>query len=225
MEAIPYEHPLQFLRYLHAQRFCDREIAEYLNDPPSYLLHNHPRVASPLHLLDKPDPPVKWSRRMVRRWRHKLGLKAHRAVRTDYASPQDVRACRRRHYARRWSECGLDLYPAQVDILDALFERGPQTMRGVFPGRRAPKLTGGRSAVAALVAAGLVVLLASVYEYGRLVRQYALAPGVAPRHDRRRPTGIDQQFRALNLIEDMTGRLPSPTGAPHTSRAKNFRDN
>lgn len=216
MDAIPYDRPIAFLRYLHGQRFCDREIAEYLNDPRSYLLHLHPHAPPP-------EQPGRWTRRMVRRWRAKLGLKAHPLVRRDLDHPAEARVIGRRAYAARWSALGLDLYPAQVDILDALHGHGRHTMRELMARHgwsRPPTLHGTRSAVARLVEAGAVVIAADVPEGGRLVRQYALAEGVAPRGERRRLTGVEQRLKDLKLIEDTKGRLPYPTGAPHTSGAE-----
>src|SRR5262245_22240695 len=131
MDAIPIDSPTKFLRYLHARRFSDREIADYLNDPLSYLLHKHPDVVSPLILYAERPTETFWTRRMVRRWRKKLGLASPRCVRREMkfgrtGKPNEAYETRRQAYAARWVTLGLDLRPRQVDILDALHEEGPQ---------------------------------------------------------------------------------------------------
>lgn len=222
-QPIP-SNPIQFLRYLHRRRFSDREIAAILNDPPLYLLHQHAHAESPLRLLDLPQTDRHWTRRMVQWTRCKLGLKGHRKTRRDIKHPGQTRTIARRTYASRWVSLGLDLYPAQVDILDALCD-GPQTMREIMgrSGRsKWPLLDGGRSAVAAIIESGTVVIVGSVSEHGRVVRQYALAEGVRPTHTRRRLTGVEQRLKSLGLIEDMASSLPSLTSATCTSADENI---
>jgi len=224
-ERPPIDRPIAFLRYLHQRRFCDREIALYLNDPPLYLLHLHPHTSSALCLLDAPPPAITWTRRMVQWTRNKLGLRGHRKPRRELKNAAQACGYSRHIYALRWATLGLDLYPAQVDILDALLEHGPQTMGEMMARHgwtRPPTLHGTKSAIASLIESRVVVLLGSAVYNGKVVRQYGLADGVKPAHDRRRLTGVEQRLKAMGLIEDQSGSLPYPTSATYSSAERDI---
>lgn len=219
---IPINNPREFLRFLHKRRFSDREIADYLNDPPSYLLHEHPHEESPLKLLYEPRPLRIWTRHMVRQYRRKHGLPSARTLRSDMAGLAAIHKAEREIYALRWAQSvQCDLRRSQVDMLDTLYEHGPQTMRQLMRANgwtRLPRLDGGRLAMGQLVTVGAVELLGSTVEDGRVVRLYGLAKGVGPQNERRRLTGVEQTQRKMRLIEDLPGSRHSLTVAS----AKNY---
>lgn len=200
---IPINNPHVFLRFLHARRFSDREIAEYLNDPPLYLLHEHPAEESPV--LYEPPPYRVWTARMVRRRREKWGLKKNEKVRREFRYYGELVTSQRQYYGKHWNALGLDLCRSQVDLLDALHAHGPATMLQLMARcgwSRPPRLHGNRTAIGPLVSEGLVEV-SHTAEGGEVVRLYRLADGLAPVHnfrtDPRRPTGVEQKLRALGL--------------------------
>lgn len=119
---------LCLLRELVNKRYCDREIAEALRDPALLNWNTLKQCEQAIGVI--PFGDRWWTQRMVRYHRQKHGIQSPNIPRTEMADLFEARIWHRRVYARRWLHLldrGIDLRPREVDILDALFDHGPQT--------------------------------------------------------------------------------------------------